>query len=259
MKPNQLTYRQQAYGPLRALSLENTAAQLIAVRFDRNPSSLVVRSLIDKTLAVLGRHEAARGVERVPPFHLRLRHGGRDLSLPLLDAALVGELLAGVPYGRALEARRERLFKDLLPDDPNVTFDLVRRYLAPLARVSTGRTPPESAALSSLLGPEAQRARADLAVLRRLCRIPAELCPPPDGIAEAPRAVVAELEPLLCSEGMSRETAARRARGGAAHGDCVGRARSQVQPRDRRTTARARAADPVHRGRARAARASGAD
>lgn len=206
MKTKPVNYRKQIYNPLRALSFNTSAIQMVSQRFDRSPDSAVVRHMIEVTMQSLQRHEEKSGIQRISPFHLRLVWAGTEIVVPLLSEALLSRLIDGQPYRLALCECREEVFKEMLSTNRSATMDAVRRLLAPTERLAFrgGKSRVQNLVQSV---EEVEQCRADLSALRRLCQVPDELCPPPQALPPPPEPVVAEVGGQLQQEGMSAESA----------------------------------------------------
>lgn len=202
MKPTK-TSIEQMFGPLADLTMENTAYQVAARRFDFGLDSAVCRHLVLKTFAAIEAEERRQGIQRVRPFTLRVDWRGLLIPVSLLDRDITKPLLAGTPFAQVLRDRREHLFRELLEGDPSVTMDDVRRLLAPIERLARARR--RSAQTDSVA--RADDCRMDLAVLRKTLLVPATLVPMPEQLPPPPAPVVALVGPVIEREGRSPELA----------------------------------------------------
>ena len=204
MMKKKLTAAEQQFGPLRDLTVETSALQIAHQRFDFGRDSAVAQHIVQRCLAALEEHDRRQGVVRVPPFTLRLDHGGASLPISLLNAEMLGRLVAGDPYSQVLRDLREGIFKDLFACDRHVTMDLVRRWLAPSERLaSRGRLLRQNDKPT----PSDAECRMDLTRLRNTLSVPTSLLPAPLEMPPPPATITTVLGPVIEKEGKSPELA----------------------------------------------------
>ncbi len=139
MKPTK-TSIEQMFGPLADLTMENTAYQVAARRFDFGLDSAVCRHLVLKAFAAIEAEERRQGIQRVRPFTLRVDWRGLLIPVSLLDRDITKPLLAGTPFAQVLRDRREHLFRELLEGDPSVTTEHSAAFLLQIFQ-HVSRTP----------------------------------------------------------------------------------------------------------------------
>lgn len=202
MKPNKSSH-QMTFGPLAELTVDATANQLLARRFDFGVDSAVCQHLVQRTFSALEADERRQGTQRVPPFTLRLDWRGVCQPVSLLNHQIVSQLTSGVPLGQVHREIREMAFKQLLRTDPSLTLDDVRRLLAPTANLAAGgRLPTKQPPLK-----EVEACRLVLARLREVVSVPESLVPSPEELLSPPAAVVAQVGATIEQEGRSPELA----------------------------------------------------
>ncbi|NOY27468.1 MAG: DUF1670 domain-containing protein [Oligoflexia bacterium] len=203
MKPVRKSAHELQYGPLGDLTVEATAYQVVSRRFDFGLDSAICQHLVQRTFAALADEERRRGVQRVPPFTLRLDVKGHSLDVPLVNEPVVRQLVAGTPLAQVQQKLREALFKRLLRRDPSVEMDDVRRMLAPSALLACyGGAPARPARLE-----QTDDYRMDLRRLRETLSVPEALVPAPQELSDPPAAVVEQIGPVIEQEGRSPESA----------------------------------------------------
>lgn len=202
MKPKKSCH-EQTYGPLTGLTMEATAYEMVARRFDFGQGSAICQHLVQRTFAALENDERRQGVVRVAPFNLRLDWRGVRLAVPLMSEQITSQLVNGVPLGQVLRQQREETFKQLLRTDPSVSMDDVRRLLAPAELLAAGgRVPASKTRVKDI-----EQCRMDLARLREVLSVPATLVPAPEELADPPAPVVSRVGPVIEQEGRSPELA----------------------------------------------------
>jgi len=204
MKPT-INYRQQSYGALGDLTVENIACEVIARRFDFTQESTVCRHLVATTLTELAAEDARTGIDRVEPFVMRVDWKDKPLPVSLLDRELVADLVSGQTPGQVFRHRRETVFKSLLQWDAGVTMDDVRRILCPTSLLSYGRS--KTSANEEPSASASGDVRMDLTRLRKTVSVPEELSPDPLDLPDPPARVLERLTPVIEQEGRSPEAA----------------------------------------------------
>jgi hypothetical protein len=196
--------KEQTFSPLGALTLETTAYQVCARRFDFGADSAILRHLVQRTFAALDDHDRKNRIQRVAPFTLLLNWRETKIPVCLLNQQMVSQLVTGTPPGQVTRNLRETVFKELLKRDETVAMEDVRRLLSPSSMLSCGGYYPKGGTkqISNI-----DEYRMDLARLREILSVPPELVPTPQEMPPPPQSVVAAVGPVIEKEGRSTESA----------------------------------------------------
>ena len=93
-----MSWREQAFGPMRQRTVDNAQVRLLATDYDLSEDSRLARAIVERVNRTLDAEEQRRGVERVRPGEMLLQTGRGNFVLPIrtdeyLERAIAGERL----------------------------------------------------------------------------------------------------------------------------------------------------------------------
>ncbi|MHB8281077.1 MAG: hypothetical protein ACYDIA_26090, partial [Candidatus Humimicrobiaceae bacterium] len=127
--------RREKYRPLIERTLENYQVQHLSRKYDFSKESLVARLLVREINKNMDAAEASIAVERVKPFCLYIKKGGKVAVLPLFSPHYIEPILKGESFNAAKSNISAELIKVYKKAFPSSEKDDLLRIINPCSQL----------------------------------------------------------------------------------------------------------------------------